>query len=141
MLSPEFLTVTYLGASILFILSLGGLSTQETARRGNMLGILGMSLAIMATALSGHVHAFGVLIGALVVGGAIGAVLAKRVAMTSMPELVAILHSFVGLAAALVGIGSFLELEPSLKGSASLGGLGAVIPAVIPGGTGSPAGP
>jgi len=109
MLSQEFLTIVYLIAGILFILSLGGLSNQETARRGNMLGAIGMGIAILATALGGHVSNIAILLGALVIGGGVGTVLAKRVAMTAMPELVAILHSFVGLAAVLVGIGTFLE--------------------------------
>jgi NAD(P) transhydrogenase subunit beta len=123
------LTVAYLGASILFILSLGGLSQQESARRGNLLGILGMLVAVAATILAalggfGEEHSIqlgtpGVvmLLGATIPGILIGAIAASRVAMTAMPELVAILHSFVGLAAVLVGISSFLtpgvEPEPS----------------------------
>jgi len=95
---------SYLVASVLFILSLGGLSTQETARRGNLFGIAGILLAILATALNPAMNGYAMLAVALSIGVVIGAVLAARVAMTSMPELVAILHSFVGLAAVLVGI-------------------------------------
>ena len=84
---PEsLLTVAYLIASVLFILSLGGLSTQETARGGNRFGIIGMLIAVVATAFHPAVDSLGVLLGALVVGGAIGAVLAQRVAMTAMPR-------------------------------------------------------
>jgi len=107
---PEsLLTVAYLVASALFILSLGGLSTQESARQGNRYGIIGMLIAIVATAFHPAVDSWLVMVVALSVGGAIGAVLAVRVAMTAMPQLVAILHSFVGLAAVLVGLSSFLS--------------------------------
>jgi NAD(P) transhydrogenase subunit beta len=88
---------------------LGGLSKQETARKGNLYGILGMTLAILATFLSGEVENFKLLIPLMLGGALIGGVLAKRVEMTSMPELVAILHSFVGAAAVLVGLASFLD--------------------------------
>ncbi|MEZ4232810.1 MAG: NAD(P)(+) transhydrogenase (Re/Si-specific) subunit beta [Polyangiaceae bacterium] len=108
-------TVAYIGAGVLFILSLGGLSTQETARRGNLYGIIGMLLAVAATAarMSGGYPA---LAGVVVVGALIGAVLAARVAMTSMPELVAILHSFVGAAAVLVGYATYLDPNQHLSG-------------------------
>ena len=109
-MSESLVTVAYIAASALFILSLGGLSSQETARRGNRYGIAGMVLALAATAASAHVQGtgYGVLAAAMVPAAIIGAVLAARVAMTSMPELVAILHSFVGLAAVFVGIASYL---------------------------------
>lgn len=126
MITSELLTVTYLGAGILFILSLGGLSTQESARKGNLYGVIGMTLAIVATALVAGTRGLPVLLGAVVVGGAIGAFLAKRVAMTEMPELVAVLHSFVGLAAVLVGIGSYLELAHH-QGAEALTGAALVI--------------
>ena len=103
------LTVAYLISAVLFILSLRGLSSQETARKGNMYGVLGMAIAIAATLMSSVVDAYAFMVGALVVGGAIGAFMAGRVAMTAMPELVALLHSFVGLAAVLVGIAAFLS--------------------------------
>lgn len=109
-------TIAYIVASALFILSLGGLSNQETARRGNVFGILGMLIALVATALGPHVNAYGTLLAVVVPGAIIGAILASRVAMTSMPELVAILHSFVGLAAVLVGFANFLQPEAQLVG-------------------------
>ena len=109
---PDSLTTTaYLIAGVLFILSLAGLSTQKTARRGNAFGIAGMLLALGVTAL-GHVTSFGALAVAVGVGSLIGTVLAMRVEMTSMPELVAVLHSFVGMAAVLVGVASYLGAEP-----------------------------
>ena len=110
-------TVAYLLAGLLFIFSLGGLSTQLTARRGNLYGILGMLLAVLATVLAPQVTSYGLLIGMLAVGGAIGAVLAARVEMTSMPQLVAILHSFVGAAAVLVGFASLLGPATGLTGA------------------------
>jgi len=104
-------TVAYIGAIILFILSLGGLSNPETARRGNVFGIVGMAIAVLATVLGPRVTPAGYpwIIGALVVGGAIGLVAAKRVQMTQMPELVALMHSLVGLAACLVGFASYVD--------------------------------
>ena len=103
------ITMAYLVSGIFFVLSLGGLSKQETARRGNIYGIVGMTIAIVATFFSGEIENFQLLIPLMLGGAIIGAVLAKRVEMTSMPELVAILHSFVGLAAVLVGMASFLD--------------------------------
>jgi NAD(P) transhydrogenase subunit beta len=109
-MSENLLTVAYIVASAFFILSLSGLSNPETARRGNIYGIIGMSVAFLATALlSPKVSNYGILIAVIIPGVVIGAILAARVAMTSMPELVAILHSFVGAAAVLVGIGSYLQ--------------------------------
>ena len=102
-------TMSYLVSGIFFVLSLGGLSRQETAKRGNIYGIVGMVIAIVATFFSGGIANFQLLIPLMLGGALIGAVLAKRVEMTSMPELVAILHSFVGLAAVLVGMASFLD--------------------------------
>ncbi len=117
-----FRSLAYLAASLLFILSLRGLSTQETARRGNRFGVIGMIVAVIVTAIAllvpgdggGAAAApegtvVGMLAGALGLGCVIGAFLATRVAMTSMPELVAILHSFVGAAAVLVGIATYLQ--------------------------------
>jgi H+-translocating NAD(P) transhydrogenase subunit beta len=114
MISNNLLTVAYIVASAFFILSLGGLSNPETSRRGNLFGIIGMIIAVTAVAFSSQVSGtgYGVLIATLTVGTIIGALLASRVAMTSMPELVAVLHSFVGLAAVLVGIGSHLQHKP-----------------------------
>ena len=114
-------TTSYLVSGIFFILSLGGLSKQENARRGNLYGIIGMALAIFATFMSGKVSNFELLIPLMLGGAIIGAVMAKRVEMTSMPELVAILHSFVGLAAVLVGVASFLDTtHTSLEGTNKL---------------------
>jgi NAD(P) transhydrogenase subunit beta len=106
-MNPGIVTVSYIGATILFILALGGLSNQETARRGNIYGIIGMFIALLAT-IAGVTANIGILVGGLVLGGAIGLILAKRVQMTEMPELVAILHSLVGLAAVLVGFANFM---------------------------------
>jgi NAD(P) transhydrogenase subunit beta len=107
-MQQSLITVAYIAASALFILSLGGLSQQETARRGNWYGIIGMVIALVATGAAMNVGGLPVLVAALVPGLVIGAILASRVQMTSMPELVAILHSFVGLAAVLVGFATYL---------------------------------
>ncbi|MFK8076319.1 MAG: Re/Si-specific NAD(P)(+) transhydrogenase subunit beta [Granulosicoccus sp.] len=104
-------TAAYIIAAVLFILSLAGLSKQETARRGNQAGIAGMAIAVLATIIGDGVQNYGVLLVMVGIGGAIGAYLARRVEMTEMPELVAILHSFVGLAAVLVGFASYLTPE------------------------------
>jgi H+-translocating NAD(P) transhydrogenase subunit beta len=114
--------IAYLTAGVLFIRSLGGLSKQETAARGNLYGMLGMALAVGVAGVTwlftpGRPMGAGLplLIGSVLVGSSIGAVLAKRVEMTGMPELVAILHSFVGLAAVLVGISSYLPREDQVS--------------------------
>ncbi len=110
------ITVAYLGASALFILALGGLSHQETARRGNWYGIVGMALALLVTIAGLVTDNYVLLVVALVLGGAIGYRLAQKVEMTQMPELVAILHSLVGLAAVLVGFANAVEHKPDLAG-------------------------
>ena len=102
-------TVAYISATILFILALGGLSHPETARRGNLYGIIGMSIALLATIFGVVTANYPMLLAGLAAGGAIGLILARRVQMTQMPELVAILHSLVGLAAVLVGFVNFLD--------------------------------
>ena len=107
-MSEGIVTASYVGATILFILALGGLSNQETARRGNLYGMIGMAVALVATIL-GVSGIMGILIAGLVLGGSIGLILAKRVQMTEMPELVAMLHSLVGLAAVLVGFANFMD--------------------------------
>lgn len=107
-MQTSLITVAYIAASALFILSLGGLSRQETARRGNWYGIIGMVIALVATGAALNLGGLPVLAAALIPGLVIGAILASRVQMTSMPELVAILHSFVGLAAVLVGFATYL---------------------------------
>ena len=108
-------TVAYIGATILFILSLGGLSNQETARRGNLYGMVGMALAVLATVFGPQVTMAGVpwIIGALLLGGAIGLYAARSVQMTQMPELVALMHSMVGMAAVLVGYATYVDPEAS----------------------------
>jgi len=112
-----YITVSYLGAAILFILSLGGLSKQETSRRGNIYGVLGMALAIATTVFGAHVGGLVVLIPAILIGAAIGGSVAARVEMTQMPQLVAMLHSFVGLAAVLVGISSYIDPDIQFMGT------------------------
>ena len=107
-MSEGIVTASYVGATILFILALGGLSNQETARRGNLYGIIGMAVALIAT-IAGVTGNIEILVGGLILGGAIGLILAKRVQMTEMPELVAMLHSLVGLAAVLVGFANFMD--------------------------------
>ncbi len=108
-MNPGLTTVSYIGAAILFILSLSGLSRQDTARRGNLYGTIGMALAVLATVTGAGVSSYGLLVPAVLVGSVLGWTLAVRVEMTGMPELVAVLHSFVGLAATLVGIASYLD--------------------------------
>ena len=112
-MSASLATVSYIGATILFILSLGGLSNQETARRGNLYGMVGMALAVAATVFGPQVTAAGLpwIIGAMVVGGAIGLYAARTVQMTQMPELVALMHSMVGMAAVLVGYATYVDPE------------------------------
>ena len=109
-------SAAYLAAGVLFILSLGGLSRPETARRGNVYGIIGMAIAIVATVMMARVTGYGAIIAAMAIGATIGIVIAKRVVMTDMPQLVAILHSFVGLAAVLVGFASYLDPASVLTG-------------------------
>jgi len=112
-MSASLATVSYIGATILFILSLGGLSNQESSRRGNLFGMIGMTIAVLATVFGPQVGASGIpwIIGAMVVGGAIGLYAARTVQMTQMPELVALMHSMVGLAAMLVGFATFIDPE------------------------------
>ncbi|MBL1264690.1 Re/Si-specific NAD(P)(+) transhydrogenase subunit beta [Candidatus Methylomicrobium oryzae] len=115
-MSQSLVTMSYIAATVLFILSLSGLSNQETARRGNYYGMLGMAIAIVATVMSGSVTAYAILLSALLFGGAIGFKAAKEVEMTQMPELVAIMHSLVGMAAVLVGYANFMDESSSLTG-------------------------
>jgi NAD(P) transhydrogenase subunit beta len=118
----ELVTVAYIGATILFVLSLGGLSNQETALRGNLYGMVGMTLAVLATVLGPQVSAAGIpwVVGAMLVGGLIGVYAARTVQMTQMPELVALMHSMVGMAAVLVGVATFIDPDASkgLEGAA-----------------------
>jgi len=115
-MSHSLVTMSYIVAAILFILSLSGLSNQETARKGNYYGMLGMAIAIIATTLSGSVTVYWILIVALIIGGAIGARAALKVEMTQMPELVAIMHSLVGMAAVLVGYANFMDSTITIAG-------------------------
>lgn len=109
MISSQIQLASYLFASILFILSLGGLSSQESAPRGVLYGIAGMIIAILSTVLGEGVSGYIYIIAAIAIASVIGILVARKVEMTSMPQLVAILHSFVGLAAVLVGYGSYLD--------------------------------
>ena len=116
-------TVSYIGATILFILSLGGLSNPETSRRGNWYGIIGMTIAVLATVFGSRIisgaevpiitgNGLIYIIAAMAVGGTIGLIAARVVKMTQMPELVAIMHSLVGLAACTIGFASFIDTTP-----------------------------
>jgi len=113
-MSEGLLTAAYIIAGILFILSLRGLSHQESARKGNIYGMGGMIIAIAATVMGGESAGVEGVLAAMIIGGIIGGVVAMRVEMTGMPQLVAVLHSFVGLAAVLVGYANFLDPEAAL---------------------------
>ncbi len=110
-MSANLATVSYIGATILFILSLGGLSNQATSLRGNLYGMIGMTLAVLATVFGPSVTATGIpwIIGAMLIGASIGMYAARTVQMTQMPELVALMHSMVGLAAMLVGFATYID--------------------------------
>jgi NAD(P) transhydrogenase subunit beta len=110
-MSATLATAAYVGATILFILSLGGLSNPESSRRGNLYGMVGMAIAVLATVLGPLVTRAGIpwIAGAMAVGGAIGLYAARTVKMTQMPELVALMHSLVGLAAMLVGFANYID--------------------------------
>jgi len=110
-MSANLVTVCYIAAIILFILSLGGLSNPESSRRGNLYGMIGMGIAVLATIFGPRVTSGGIawIVGALLVGGGIGMYLARTVQMTQMPELVAFMHSLVGLAAMVVGFASYID--------------------------------
>jgi NAD(P) transhydrogenase subunit beta len=116
MMTPGLVAVSYIAAAVLFILALGGLSNPETARRGNMYGIVGMALALVATVLGVVTANYTILVVSLVVGSATGLVAARRVQMTQMPELVASLHSLVGLAEVLVGFANAMDHTVLLTG-------------------------
>lgn len=104
-------TAAYLFASILFILSLGGLSSQESSKRGVWYGVVGMAMAILATVFGDNIEGLPYILIAFLIAAAIGVFMARKVEMTAMPQLIAILHSFVGLAAVLVGYGSYIAPE------------------------------
>ncbi|UMM06179.1 Re/Si-specific NAD(P)(+) transhydrogenase subunit beta [Vibrio campbellii] len=120
-MSAGLVQAAYIIAALFFILSLAGLSKQESARKGNYYGIAGMAIALIATIFSPNAEGFVWVIIAMVIGGSIGIHYAKKVEMTQMPELVAILHSFVGMAAVLVGYNSYLE--PPAPVSTDLAGI------------------
>jgi NAD(P) transhydrogenase subunit beta len=115
-MSSSLITVASLASAVLFILALGGLSTNDTARRGNLFGMIGMVIAVGVTIAAFVTRHFEWLIAIMIGGGVIGFVLSRRVQMTQMPELVAILHSLVGLAAVLIGIASFLDATIQYSG-------------------------
>jgi len=118
-MSGNLATVSYIGATILFILSLGGLSNPESSRRGNLYGMIGMAIAVLATVFGPRVTMAGIpwIIAAMVIGAAIGLYAARTVKMTQMPELVALMHSLVGLAAMLVGFASYIDASIQLSGA------------------------
>ena len=116
-MTPSLLATAYLGAAVLFIMSLKGLSHPETARRGNLFGALGMIIAVLAVAIHANLITSPLLIGTVLLAGTIGALVATRVSMTAMPQMVAILHSFVGAAAVLVGLSNQLQPVALLVGS------------------------
>ncbi len=117
-MSQGIVTAAYIGASMMFILALGGLSKPETARRGNVFGMLGMLMALLATIIGIVSDNYFILFGGVIIGGSIGLMLAKKVEMTQMPELVAILHSLVGMAAVIVGFANFMVHDPAIVGTA-----------------------
>ena len=117
MIPTSVLAASYIGAACLFILSLKGLAHQETARRGNLLGAIGMGLVLVATSVAGGLLGSPAFLSAIALAALIGAFVAARVAMTAMPQLVAILHSFVGLAAVLVGISNHLQPAQLVTGA------------------------
>ena len=116
-LSENIVSALYIAASVLFILSLGGLSGQESAKRAVWYGIIGMAVAVIGTIFSPAVTITSSLLPLLVVGAVVGGVVAMRVEMTGMPQLVAALHSFVGLAAVFIGINSDIMPPEGLVGA------------------------
>ncbi len=116
-MSSGVVTAAYIAASVLFILSLGGLRDQESAKRAVWFGIVGMAIAVFATIFGPGVTGYGILIPMILIGAVIGAVVAQRVEMTGMPQLVAALHSFVGLAAVFIGINSDIAPPDGLVGA------------------------
>jgi len=135
-MNPGFTTAAYVVAAVLFILSLGGLSNQESAKRAVWYGMVGMALAVIATMAGPGAGLWGVSLVLLLVGGAIGAVIAQRVQMTEMPQLVAAMHSLVGLAAVLIGFNTQFEeiriFSLDAAGRMALEGFSAVIAAKSP---------
>ncbi len=124
-MSASLATISYIGAIILFILSLGGLSNPESSRRGNLYGMIGMAIAVLATVFGPRVSMAGIpwIIAAMVVGGSVGLYAARKVQMTQMPELVALMHSLVGLAACLVGFANYIDPLAALNLSSAEKGI------------------
>jgi H+-translocating NAD(P) transhydrogenase subunit beta len=106
-MSANFVALAYLAAAVLFILTLKGLSSPKSALRGNLFGMTGMAIAVLTTLTVHSVQNVTYILIAIAIGGSIGAVVAKRIQMTAMPELVAAMHSLVGLAAVLVAMSAF----------------------------------
>ena len=117
MLSSNIVTAIYIAASVLFILSLGGLSNQEKAKRAVWFGIVGMALAVFGTVFGPQVSGFIWIIPMILIGSIIGVIVSQRVEMTGMPQLVAALHTFVGLAAVFIGINSHIDPPSGLIGA------------------------
>ncbi|MEM1049547.1 MAG: Re/Si-specific NAD(P)(+) transhydrogenase subunit beta [Pseudomonadota bacterium] len=116
-MSTGLVTAAYIAASVLFILSLGGLNNQEAAKRAIWYGIVGMAIAVLATVFGPRVDISLLLLAMIAIGAVIGVIVARRVEMTEMPQLVAALHSFVGLAAVFIGINSDINPPPGLAGA------------------------
>jgi H+-translocating NAD(P) transhydrogenase subunit beta len=107
--TPAWVMLAYLVSGVLFILSLRGLSSPETSQKGNRFGMIGMAIAVVTTLLTHEIASLPEIVGAIAIGGTIGFIVARRIAMTAMPQLVAAFHSLVGLAAVLVGIAAYLN--------------------------------
>ena len=118
--TPAWVAIAYLISGVLFILALRGLSSPATSQRGNRFGMIGMAIAVVTTLVIHEVASLPEIIGAIAIGGVIGFIIARRIAMTAMPQLVAAFHSLVGLAAVLVGAAAYLN--PTAFGIAGLGG-------------------
>ncbi len=116
-MSENLITATYLGAAILFILALGGLSSHESARKGILYGVLGMALAVAATVLNSSVTNYLMIVITMAIGSLLGLIVAARVQMVQMPQLVAILHSSVGLAAVLIGYSNYMDTSIHYSGT------------------------
>src|SRR6185312_596219 len=108
---PAWVLLAYLIAGVCFILALRGLSSPESSRRGNITGMVGMTIAIVTTLVVHQIASLADIIGAMLVGGGIGLVTARKIQMTAMPQLVAAFHSLVGMAAVLVGSAAYLNPE------------------------------
>ncbi len=115
-MTGSLITVSYLGAAVLFILALSGLKAKDTARRGNLFGIIGMAIAIIVTIMAFVTRSYFALVVIMVAGGLIGFFLSRALKMTQMPELVAVLHSLVGLAAVLIGFANYMDTTIQYEG-------------------------